>query len=165
MRINNLNKLKPKALIVFDLDGTLAPTKSVIDSEMNRLMARLLAVKKVAVIGGGKYQLFQEQLLNELSAPKSLLKNLFLFPTTANVFYRYQNTAWKKVYSHDLPKEQIKQIIQTFYRVLKEINYRHPKKLYGKLIENRGTQVTFSALGKKSSAMYNCPVNKLPLRA
>ena len=63
MRINNLKKLKLKKLIVFDLDGTLAPTKSIIDSEMDRLMQKLLAQKKVAIIGGGKYQLFHVSCL------------------------------------------------------------------------------------------------------
>src|SRR3989344_5890203 len=109
MKITSLNKLFAKGarlpdgqgsasggkkLIVFDLDGTLAPTKSVMDREMSRLIKALLTAKKVAVIGGGKYQLFKEQFINELAVPKALLKNLFLFPTTSTAFYRYQN-GWK----------------------------------------------------------------------
>src|SRR6266404_3879500 len=98
MKITNLKKLKPKSLIVFDLDGTLAPTKSPIDREMANLIEKLLQTKKVAVIGGGKYTVFQAMLLNELKAPKKLLENLFIFPTTATAFYRYKNK-WKTVYT------------------------------------------------------------------
>lgn len=147
MKISNLNKLKPKDLIVFDLDGTLVKTKSPMDSEMSGLIARLLAVKKVAVIGGGKYEVFKDLFLRRLNAPKRLLKNLFLFPTTSTAFYRYNN-GWKKIYALHLTSEQAAKITRAFNDVFKEIGYRHPKKTYGTVIENRGTQVTFSALGQ-----------------
>src|SRR6185436_14380969 len=73
--------------------------------------------------------------------------NLFLFPTTSTSFYKY-NKGWKNVYLHELPKKTREQIKKTFLRVFEEIGYKHPKKIYGKLIEDRGTQVTFSALGQ-----------------
>ncbi len=147
MKITNLNNIKPKQLIVFDLDGTLAPTKAAMDKEMSKLIEQLLKAKKVAVVGGGKYQLFQEQFLNELKVPKALLKNLFLFPTTATSFYTHQN-GWKKVYALELSKPEKKKILEAFKRVFKEIGYKHPKKTYGKIIEDRGTQITFSAIGQ-----------------
>lgn len=147
MKITNIKKLSPKSLIVFDLDGTLAPTKSVIDGEMNGLITRLLEQKKVAVIGGGKLDLFKEQFLNKLRAPKERLKHLYLFPTTATVFLRYHNK-WGKVYEHKLSRQTRRKIIRVFLQALKDINYQHPKKTYGRTIEDRGTQVTFSALGQ-----------------
>lgn len=139
--------MKAKQLIVFDLDGTLAPTKAPMDAEMAKLMERLLKAKKVAIIGGGKLELFKYQFLNELRVPKNLYQHLFLFPTTATTFLRYRK-GWNKIYEHKLAKSEIKKIIAAFHRVMKEINYQPAKKVYGKLIEDRGTQVTFSALGQ-----------------
>ncbi len=147
MKITNLKKLKPKKLIVFDLDGTLAPTKSPMDNEMVGLMTELLQKKHVAVIGGGKRALFDLQLLNPMAKQKKLFKNLFLFPTTATTFLRYDR-GWKKVYAHQLTREQVTKINETFNRVFDEIGYSHPKKTYGTLIENRGTQVSFSIYGQ-----------------
>ncbi len=147
MKITNLKKLKPKKLIVFDLDGTLAASKSPMDSEMTELISRLLDSKKVAVIGGGKYALFKSQFVSQLKLPKEKLEHIYLFPTTATSFYRYQS-GWKNVYLLELTKEERKLIKKTFEKVLKEINYVHPEKVYGKVIEDRGTQVTFSALGQ-----------------
>lgn len=147
MKITILSKIKNKDLVVFDLDGTLTPSKSEMDSETNGLLKELLAVKKVAVIGGGKLQLFKEQFLNALNVPNELLKNLYLFPTTATVFLRWDN-GWKKVYEHNLSKEEIEKIMAAFKAVFAEINYKKPQKTYGKIIENRGTQVTWSALGQ-----------------
>jgi hypothetical protein len=147
MKIINTNKLTPKKLIVFDLDGTLAPTKSIMDSEMSDLVDQLLQKKKMAIIGGGKLQLFKHQFLNQFKGHKSLYKNLSLFPTTGTVFLRY-NGAWKKVYEHNLSKAEIKQIYSAFRQVFNEIGYQPPKKIYGRQLENRGSQVTWSALGQ-----------------
>lgn len=147
MKITDYKKIVNKDLVVFDLDGTLAPSKSIMDAEMGELVKQLLLTKKVAVIGGGKLELFKHQFLNELKVPTSALKNLYLFPTTATTFLRY-NRGWKKVYSHDLSASEVAQIRRAFDTVFAEISYEKPKKTYGKVIENRGTQVTWSALGQ-----------------
>jgi phosphomannomutase len=147
MKITNLKKLTKKDLIVFDLDGTLIRTKSPMDLEMVELMTQLLVCKKVAVIGGGKYSVFQELFLRELKCPKFLLKELFLFPTTATAFYKYQKI-WKMVYSLSLNKSEVVRIKKAFHDVFEEVGYKHPKKTYGEIIENRGSQVSFSVYGQ-----------------
>ena len=48
-----------KKLIVFDLDGTLAESKSSLDAEMAALLSALLGIVKVAVISGGNWQQFK----------------------------------------------------------------------------------------------------------
>lgn len=150
MHITDLQTLGPKKLVVFDLDGTLALTKAPMDAEMTDLMTQLLAQKQVAVIGGGKYELFQEQLLTPLAeVPEELLKNLSLFPTTSTRYYRYGTGGWEKVYAHELSAEERARITETFARVFAEIGYQHPAKTYGPVIEDRGTQVTWSALGQE----------------
>ena len=154
MKISNLKKLKQKDLIVFDIDGTLTLTKAPMDRQMAELIAKLLAIKQIAIIGGGKFALFKEQLhaLGELKVSKTLLKNLSLFPATATSFYIYQ-AGWKKVYALQLSRTERDKIKKTFHEVLKKINYQHPRKIYGNVIEDRGTQVTFSALGQDVVAM------------
>jgi hydroxymethylpyrimidine pyrophosphatase-like HAD family hydrolase len=42
-------------LIVYDLDGTLAESKSPLDTEMATLLHNLLGLIKVAVISGGDW--------------------------------------------------------------------------------------------------------------
>lgn len=148
MKITNIKKLRPKKLIVFDLDGTVVKTKSVMDPEMTVLMAELIKAKKVAIIGGGKYSIFQSLLLHPLKTVQPTLENLYLFPTTGTAFYRYRQ-GWKNVYAQKLTKQEISSVMQAFKTVFAEINYVPPKKVYGKVIENRGdSQITFSALGQ-----------------
>jgi len=50
-----------KKLIVFDLDGTLAASKSSLDAEMSSLLHDLLGVVKVAVISGGSWLQFESR--------------------------------------------------------------------------------------------------------
>ena len=144
MKTNYANK----KLIVFDLDGTLAESKTVMDKEMTALMEQLLAKKKVAVIGGGRYQVFKMQLTAALKgAPRDLLKNLYLFPTTSTAFYHYDR-GWKNVYTLTMSKEEKAKIRKAFKETYKEAGYVHPKKTYGVVLEDRVSQMTFSALGQ-----------------
>lgn len=147
-RINE--KYKKVKLVVFDLDGTLTPSKDSMDAEMALLIKKLLEKKQVAVIGGGKYEQFQKQFLTKLQTSKKILKNLFLFPTTAASFYRYIDGNWQKVYVEKLTNEEKKKIYGAFKKTFEELNYSHPRKIYGKLIEDRDTQITFSALGQRA---------------
>lgn len=138
-----------KQLIVFDFDGTLVESKSYMDREMAALVRKLLSNKKVALIGGGKYPLLEELFLSRLHAPAPELRNLFLFPTTASLFYRYGRSGWKRVYANELSRAERKKIFVAFESVFEKLNYVHPAKVYGPVIEDRGTQVTFSALGQE----------------
>ncbi|MDP3792687.1 MAG: HAD-IIB family hydrolase [bacterium] len=152
--VNLINKIeevpKDKKLIVFDLDRTLAESKFPIDQEMASLLGQLLQTKKVAVIGGGKYDLFQRQLSYKLNGFKELLINLFLFPMTATSFYKYENNKWIEVYSQYFSKEEKEEITSAFEKTFQELNYKHPEKIYGELIEDRGAEITFSVFGQEA---------------
>jgi len=138
-----------KSLIIFDLDGTLTESKANLAPDMSRALAALLTKKKVAVIGGGTYQQFREQFTAKLTVPRALLGNLFLFPTTSTSFYRYRK-GWKKVYGMTLGKTDRQNIKRAFASAFTINHYRHPHKVWGEIIEDRGTQITFSALGQRA---------------
>jgi hypothetical protein len=136
-----------KKLIVFDLDGTLAPSKSSLAPQTAALLRDLLGIMKVAVISGGTWAQFEKQLLSDL--PKdSLLANLSLLPTCGTKFFQY-NGAWTEHYSEDLTAEQKKKIIDSLDKAAREAGY-YANKVWGKVIEDRGSQVTFSALGQQA---------------
>ena len=88
-----------KNLIVFDLDGTLAESKSSIDVEMANLLDSLLAIVKVSIISGGAWPQFDKQVVAHLRHDDSL-KNLSVLPTCGTQFYRYGGT-WELLYSED----------------------------------------------------------------
>ncbi len=136
-----------KKLIVFDLDGTLAESKSSLDAEMSALLHDLLGVAKVAVISGGDWPQFEKQLLSHLPHDERLA-NLSLLPTCGTKFYQYAGD-WKKLYSEDFtPKEKAK-IIGSLHKALGTAGYK-AEKVWGEIIEDRGSQITFSALGQQA---------------
>ncbi len=149
MKISNLKKLKSKKLIVFDLDGTLTPSKAPLRRDMAALLSRLLQEKPVAVIGGGTYKQFKTQFVAHAKLSPALMKNLFLFPTSSTTFYKY-HSGWEKVYAHGLTQAQKKKIFAALNVTFREGGYIKPKKTYGKIIEDRGSQITFSAVGQKA---------------
>jgi HAD superfamily hydrolase (TIGR01484 family) len=136
-----------KKLIVFDLDGTLAPSKSSLAPQTAALLHDLLGVVKVAVISGGAWTQFEKQLLTDLPHDDRLV-NLSLLPTCGTKFFQYKGT-WKELYSEDLTAEQRKKIIDSLNKAAGEAGY-HAEKVWGNVIDDRGSQVTFSALGQQA---------------
>ena len=136
-----------KKLIVFDLDGTLAPSKSSLAPETAGLLRDLLAIIKVAVISGGAWEQFEKQLLADLP-DNADLANLSLLPTCGTKFFQYDRK-WTELYSEDLSAEQRKKIIDSLNKAAGESGF-HAKKVWGEVIEDRGSQVTFSALGQQA---------------
>ncbi len=142
-----------KKLIIFDLDGTLAESKAELDQEMAELLMDLLRKFKVAVISGGKYAQFEKQLVRTLKNARNfdekLLHKFYLFPTCSTVFYRFEN-GWKQVYAEELSLEERKKIFDGFESAFKEGVYEKPEETFGELIEDRRTQIAFSALGQRA---------------
>jgi HAD superfamily hydrolase (TIGR01484 family) len=137
-----------KRLIVFDLDGTLAESKSSIDAEMSGLLHELLDIIKVAVISGGDWPQFEKQVLSKLPHD-GCLENLSLLPTCGTKFYEYAAGDWGKIYSEDFTDDEKKQIIGSMTKAIEETGFKE-KKVWGETIEDRGSQITFSALGQQA---------------
>lgn len=136
-----------KELVVFDLDGTLAPSKSSVDAEMANLLDSLLGVVKVAVISGGAWVQFGRQVLAHL-APGDHLRNLSLLPTCGAQFFRYQ-TGWERLYSEDFTAAEKQKIIHSLERAT-DVADGKAERIWGEAIEDRGSQITYSALGQQA---------------
>jgi phosphomannomutase len=136
-----------KKLIVFDLDGTLAESKTPLDTEMAALFSALLAIAKVAVISGGDWPQFEGQLLQNLPQ-HARLKNLSLLPTCGTKFYRYTAT-WTKIYSEDFTADEKQKVIRSLTQALETQGLKAARS-WGESIEDRGSQITFSALGQQA---------------
>lgn len=136
-----------KRLIVFDLDGTLAPSKAPLDKTVGEWLGKLLAVCRVAVISGGAWPQFETQLLANLPADAAL-DRLSLLPTSGTRFLAY-NGNWRQLYAEDFTPEQTTTIIAALTRVFDASGFK-PAQHWGTIIEDRGSQITLSALGQQA---------------
>lgn len=142
-----------RRVIAFDLDNTLADSKSPITEQIADLLDRLLRSFQVCVISGGKFEQFEEQVLKNLKAAPRTLAALHIMPTCGTRYFRFDVTdeVWQQVYAEDLTAKQRARIIAALDKGADALGYRATK-LWGTQIEDRGSQVTFSALGQEAPA-------------
>ena len=106
----------------------------------------LLSIVKVALISGGDWPQFEKQLLSNLPHDERLA-NLSLLPTCGTKFHRYDSAAWKRIYSEDLTPEKRDKILNSLKKAIVDFK---TDKVWGEQIEDRGSQITFSALGQQA---------------
>jgi HAD superfamily hydrolase (TIGR01484 family) len=142
-----------KQLIAFDLDDTLAVTKSPISDRMGELLVQLLEKYDVCIISGGKFEQFKMQVVDRIEASPRLLSKFHLMPTCGTRYYRYDELAtdWKLQYAEDLSSDEKKQILEVLEQSAKELNLWMDEP-YGPIIEDRESQITYSALGQQAPA-------------
>ncbi|MBB2148665.1 HAD-IIB family hydrolase [Pedobacter gandavensis] len=136
-----------KKLISFDLDGTLAESKAAIDPEMATLLSNLLQVAHVAIISGGDWPQFQKQVLSHLPVGTNL-QQLSILPTCGTKYYQYTSD-WKLLYAENFTPEEQQKILVNLQDAVKASGFS-PAKIWGAQIEDRGSQITFSALGQQA---------------
>jgi hypothetical protein len=139
-------------LLAFDLDDTLAPSKSPLDPRMARLLAELLEVVPVCVISGGQFGQFESQLIASLPPSAShLFERLHLLPTCGTQYYRFDpaDGSWRQQYAENLTPDQTSAALAALEQCAKRLGLWE-QQTWGPILEDRGSQVTFSALGQSA---------------
>lgn len=139
---------RPPRLIAFDLDDTLAASKQPLAPQMGRALAELLACRPVCVISGGSFEQFETQVLGNLP-PDADLTRLHLMPTCGTRYLTHEGGRWREVYAHNLSPELRRRAIEALEQQARRLGLWEPdEKVAGPRIEDRGSQITFSALGQ-----------------
>lgn len=120
-------------------------SKAPLDAEMAGLLGTLLGIVKVAVISGGAWSQFEAQVLANFPHDAQL-KGLSLLPTCGTKFYQY-DADWKQLYAENFTAEDKEKILRSLNQVMDDTGFK-PEKTWGEIIEDRGSQITFSALGQ-----------------
>jgi phosphomannomutase len=135
-------------LIAFDLDDTLAPSKSPIDPRIAELLVELLGVAEVCVISGGQFAQFTMQVIDNLTGvDESALERLHLMPTCGTQYYRHIAGEWEQIYAENLTDDEKQRALAAVEAVARDLGYWETE-TWGPILEDRGSQITFSALGQ-----------------
>jgi phosphomannomutase len=142
-----------KKLLAFDLDDTLAITKSPISDQMAETLTKILQKFEVCVISGARFEQFQIQIIDRLNVDAESLKRLHFMPTCGTQYYRYDevSTQWQLQYSEDLTEQQKAEINSVLESSARELGLWEAQPA-GEIIDDRGSQITFSALGQQATA-------------
>ncbi len=140
-----------KKVIVCDLDGTLAISKSALGKDMAEVLCHVLKRHFLAVVSGGALPQFQKQFLSQLSCGPEEFQNLSLFPSMGASCYIFdkKNNNWKQVYDKHLTEIERKSIIKALNESIKESGM-DLSGAFGEIIEDRGSQITFSGKGQNA---------------
>jgi len=135
-------------LVAFDLDDTLALSKTAIEPAMADALTRLLAVCDVGIISGGAWPQFDKQVLSRLPE-RANLGRLHILPTCGMRYRRFEDGQWVDVYQHLLTDDEKAAAVASVTKRAKQLGAWEPDaKLAGQRIEDRGSQITYSALGQ-----------------
>ena len=140
----------PIRLVAFDLDDTLAPSKSPIPARIAEQLLELAARVEVAIISGGQVVQFRTQVIERLPAASAdLLAHLHLMPTCGTQYYRVSPDGLETIYALSLTadeKSRANAAVESEARRL-DLWTESP---WGDILEDRGSQITFSALGQRA---------------
>ncbi len=144
-----------KRVLAFDIDQTLNVAKTPITEDIADLLVKCLDHFEICPISGQKFDQFLIQIVDRLPNPTpEQLSHLHLFVAQGTQYYRYnvEKKDWEQVYNYPLTDEQVAKISETIEKAAKELGYWEEDKLKpgDEIIENRLSQVTFSALGQKA---------------
>ncbi len=76
------------------------------------------------------------------------MENLLLLPTCGTKFFRF-NGGWEKLYSEDFTQDEKTKILDSMTQALAVTGFK-PEQTWGEIVEDRGSQITFSALGQQA---------------
>lgn len=136
------------ALAIFDLDDTLAPSKSKVDRTIVDLLVSLTSVADVAVISGGRFEQFDTQLLSSFDDERALGR-VHVLPTCGTRYLVHGERGWVEVYNEPLTDEEQAHAAAVLEEGARALGLWEPE-TWGDRIELRGSQVTFSALGQQA---------------
>ena len=151
-----------KKVLSFDIDQTLNIAKTPITDDIAELLISCSDHYEICPISGQKFDQFLIQIVNPMlknGVKPEQLTHLHLFVAQGTQYYIYKNNSaeydeqnWKQVYNYPLTDEQVKKISETIEKSARELGFWEEDKLQpgDEIIENRLSQVTFSALGQKA---------------
>lgn len=144
-----------KKVLAFDVDQTLNIAKTPISPDVAAVLVRCLDYFEICPISGQKYEQFLIQIVDPLKTAgvtDDQLTHLHLFVAQGTQYYKYNptNSDWDQIYNYPLKPEDVVKITTVLEESSKELGYWEADRLKpgDEIIENRQSQVTFSALGQ-----------------
>ncbi|MEV8267049.1 HAD-IIB family hydrolase [Microbacterium sp. NPDC076911] len=137
-------------LVAFDLDDTLAPSKSAIDPRIGAQLIALAERVEVAIISGGQLAQFTAQVVDMLpNTTPNVLAHIHLLPTCGTQYYLLNEAGIHTVYAHSLTDDEKSRALAAVESEARRLGL-WAEETWGAILEDRGSQITFSALGQKA---------------
>jgi len=142
---------RSKRIIIADLDGTLSEDRGEITAKTAELINTLLEGRAFAVITAARYTRLNSQVVKVLSAAggKKLFTKMYLLPQSATRMHIFAKGRWKRIYAENLSVAERTRIKTALRECIRTLGYGSGK-TYGKVVDDRISQISFAALGQKA---------------
>lgn len=142
-----------KKILAFDSDDTIVVSKMAATERMARLLADAMRYYDVCIISGtGFDETIYPNTVKQIEQIDGVdLARLHIMPTCGTRYYRYQDNEWKLQYNEDLTEEQKERIFEAIEVSARKLDMWIDNPA-GVIIEDRLSQVTYSALGQRAKA-------------
>ncbi len=121
---------------------------------MAGILGRLLDVAQVCVISGGQFGQFESQLIARLPAEPASLERLQLMPTCGTRYYASSTAPGRSSNAEDLSADEKSRALAAVESEARRLGLWEPANeestTWGEILEDRGSQITFSALGQSA---------------
>ena len=142
-----------KKILAFDSDDTIVVSKMAATERMAALLAEAMRYYDICIISGtGFDETIYPNTVRQIEQIEGVdLSRLHIMPTCGTRYYRHQDGEWKLQYQEDLTEEQKSRIFEAIETSAKQLDMwvANPA---GEIIEDRLSQVTYSALGQQATA-------------
>ena len=142
--------MRPYRVAMFDLDGTLAASKSEISPATVHMLCTLLSAIDVCIISGGSFEQFDAQVLRHLGEFCDL-NRLHLMPTCGTRYLRWERGVWDEIYFEKLSSDETNRATEVLRDGAEKLGFGS-NAAWGPALEDRGSQGTYSALGQNAPA-------------
>lgn len=141
-----------KKIIAFDSDDTIVTSKMPATERMAGLLAQLLRRYDVCIISGTGFEdtIYPNTVRQIEQIPGVDLSRLHIMPTCGTRYYRHQDGQWRLQYQEDLTADEKVRIFAAIETSAKELGMWADNPA-GDIIEDRLSQVTYSALGQHAA--------------
>jgi HAD superfamily hydrolase (TIGR01484 family) len=139
-------------LLAFDLDDTLAVSKSAITPEMGEILVKILEKYEICIITGGLFAQIKKQVIDKLPIhDEKLLTKIHPMPTCGTKYLKYdiKKHDWSMVYAKSIPEPEKNRIIDILEQTARKTGLWQ-EKTFGPAIEDRDSQITYSILGQQA---------------
>ncbi|HUY70093.1 MAG TPA: HAD-IIB family hydrolase [Candidatus Baltobacteraceae bacterium] len=142
---------RSKRMIIADLDGTLSEDREEIAAKTAELINTLLKNRSFAVITAARYARLNYQVVRVLSAAggKKLFTKMYLLPQSATRMHIFAKGGWKRMYAENLSVAERARIKAALRECIRTLGYGSGK-TYGKVVDDRISQISFAALGQRA---------------
>lgn len=141
-----------KKVLIFDQDDTInAGSKQPIDAEVGRLFVELLGKYDIAVVTGTGWDIVKKVDVDALKgATSEKLTHYHILPTQGTQYWRFDSSKedWVRQYANFFTDEQAKKVSELLEGATRKLGYWVDLPDGDEIVENRGSQITYSALGQ-----------------